>query len=136
MGNTRRRDFTRTAGSPFEGAEFEVVLTDECHLIKNPTTAVNKMIRQLHHESLLLLSATPISNHMRDINGYLWLMWKPEWPFGFDAVANGRLAGTFYDPDCYATLLRGEEFDGMTRERLLTGSPIPDDKSELEVCSQ
>lgn len=54
-------------------------------------------------------------------------MWKPEWSFGFDAVADGKSAAILYDPDCYKTLLTEAEFEGISRERLVTGSPMHDD---------
>ncbi|KAL6693655.1 P-loop containing nucleoside triphosphate hydrolase protein [Trichoderma pleuroticola] len=62
------------------------VVCDECHQIKNPGTRANELVWQLDREALLLVSATPLPNHVRDINGYLRVLWDPAWPFVYASL--------------------------------------------------
>lgn len=72
------RDRTLTVDVP-----WDVVVVDKCHNIKNPTSSSNKTIALLQKQGLLLVSATPLSNYVRDMYGYVHLAWNACWPFKY-----------------------------------------------------
>ncbi|MDA8302629.1 MAG: DEAD/DEAH box helicase [Actinomycetota bacterium] len=49
------------------GAEWDLVIVDESHLVRNPRTASSKLVRGLRSRSLLLLTATPVENGIEDL---------------------------------------------------------------------
>jgi hypothetical protein len=49
-------------------------LADECHVLKNSCSAGYKIVCSRTRESLLLVSATPLANHIRDIHRYMELI--------------------------------------------------------------
>ncbi|RSL56148.1 hypothetical protein CEP53_006861 [Fusarium sp. AF-6] len=48
-------------------AQFNFMICDEGHLVKNPNSVTHKLIKALHHEALLIVSATPILNHIKEM---------------------------------------------------------------------
>lgn len=63
-------------------------------MVKDPISTRNKQVNLLDRRGLLLMSATPLLNHLRDIEGYLNLMWDPAWPFDWIPGANDKLVET------------------------------------------
>lgn len=49
------------------GQEFDYVVLDEAHLIRNPATALFRSVQQLHASHRLALSGTPLQNHVGDL---------------------------------------------------------------------
>jgi SNF2 family DNA or RNA helicase len=47
-------------------AEWDYVILDEGHAIKNPTTKTSKAMHMLRSKHRLLLSGTPIQNHLTE----------------------------------------------------------------------
>jgi hypothetical protein len=66
-------------------AQFNWVICDECRMVKDPTSSAHKLVKGLNGEGLLLLSATPIANHIQDILGNLQLIWDDDFPFDYGA---------------------------------------------------
>lgn len=108
---------------------WNVVVCDECHQIKNPGTRANELVCQLDREALLLVSATPLPNHVRDINGYLRVLWDPAWPFGYQQKGDATNANTFFGDLVYASLFDGsiklEAEEPLTLNRVLHGRVKP-----------
>jgi SNF2 family DNA or RNA helicase len=59
-----RRDPLRSA---LVATDWEVVIADEAHRLKNPRSASAQLVRSLRARSLLLLTATPIENRLADL---------------------------------------------------------------------
>jgi len=59
-----RRDPLRAA---LVATDWEVVIADEAHRLKNPRSASAQLVRSLRARSLLLLTATPIENRLADL---------------------------------------------------------------------
>ena len=47
--------------------EWDIVVVDEGHLVRNPGTASSKLVRALRARFLLLLTATPVANGLEDL---------------------------------------------------------------------
>ncbi len=56
--------------------KYDVVVVDEAHKLKNNTTAVWKFVDRLHKKHLLLLTATPVQNDLRELYNMITLL-KP-----------------------------------------------------------
>ncbi|KAL7955900.1 P-loop containing nucleoside triphosphate hydrolase protein [Trichoderma compactum] len=114
---------------PLTNDMWNVVVCDECHQIKNPGTKANELVRQLDREALLLVSATPLPNHVRDIHGYLRVLWDPAWPFGYQQKGDATNANTFFGDLVYASLFDGsiklEAEEPLTLNRVLHGRVKP-----------
>lgn len=111
-------------------AQFNFIICDEGHLVKNPNSLTHKLIKTLHHEAILIVSATPILNHVKDFDGYINLMWQHFWGFKFK-VGSEPKAESFYNNDAWEAVKRGENgqpltldlcLDGNGDETLLTGT--------------
>ncbi|KAK0759222.1 hypothetical protein N5P37_008104 [Trichoderma harzianum] len=104
---------------------WNVVVCDECHQIKNPGTRANELVRQLDREALLLVSATPLPNHVRDISGYLRVLWDPAWPFGYQQKGDATNANAFFGDLVYDSLfdesIKLEVGEPLTLNRVLHG---------------
>ncbi|KAL5085555.1 hypothetical protein Trisim1_010169 [Trichoderma cf. simile WF8] len=104
---------------------WNVVVCDECHQIKNPGTRANELVRQLDREALLLVSATPLPNHVRDISGYLRVLWDPAWPFGYQQKGDATNANIFFGDLVYDSLfdesIELEVEEPLTLTRVLHG---------------
>jgi len=53
--------------STLTASEWDLVIVDEGHLVRNPRTASSKLVRALRSRFLLVLTATPIENGLDDI---------------------------------------------------------------------
>ncbi|QYT06075.1 hypothetical protein H0G86_012942 [Trichoderma simmonsii] len=108
---------------------WNVVVCDECHQIKNPGTRANELVRQLDREALLLVSATPLPNHVRDISGYLRVLWDPAWPFGYQQKGDATNANIFFGDLVYDSLfdepIELEGGEPLTLNRVLHGRIKP-----------
>jgi hypothetical protein len=107
-------------------------VADKCHFIKSKTTASNKLVRQLDREGLLLVSATPLSNHVRDIQGYLRVLWDPAWPFGYVQKRDASKDVLFFDESLMdrisgSTSIANLE-ESISLDRLLSGRVTPESK--------
>ncbi len=59
-----RRDPLKSA---LQGERWDVVIVDEAHRLRNPTSASGKLARALRTRYLLLLTATPVENRLQDL---------------------------------------------------------------------
>jgi SNF2 family DNA or RNA helicase len=59
-----RRDPLKSA---LVGERWDVVIVDEAHRLRNPTSASGKLARALRTRYLLLLTATPVENRLQDL---------------------------------------------------------------------
>jgi SNF2 family DNA or RNA helicase len=53
--------------STLQGERWDVVIVDEAHRLRNPTSASGKLARALRTRYLLLLTATPVENRLQDL---------------------------------------------------------------------
>lgn len=98
-------------------------------LYKTQTTSSNKVFKQLQWDAVLFISATIMSNHVRDIAGYLRLIWNDAWPFAYSDLDTAPAA--HFDEDAWQVLRGGLGHGGVTRERLFDGgirTTRPDDQ--------
>ena len=49
------------------GHAWDLVVVDEAHRVKNPSTASSRLVRDLRSRHLLLLTATPVENRLSDL---------------------------------------------------------------------
>jgi SNF2 family DNA or RNA helicase len=61
---TARRDAARDRLST---TEWDLVVVDEAHRVRNPRTASSKLVRSLQARFMLLLTATPVENRLDDL---------------------------------------------------------------------
>lgn len=59
--------------------QFERVVCDEGHTLRNPNTLTSESIRHVNRKSIHFLSATPLLNRPIDMRGYLELVFKKSW---------------------------------------------------------
>ncbi|CAN5837451.1 SNF2-related protein [soil metagenome] len=50
-----------------KGVAWDLVVVDEAHRVKNPRSASGRLVRSLSTRHLLLLTATPVENRLRDL---------------------------------------------------------------------
>lgn len=53
--------------SAITGVEWDLVIADEAHRVKNPRSASGRLVRALRSRHLLLLTATPVENRLEDL---------------------------------------------------------------------
>jgi len=53
---------------------WDLVIVDEAHNVKNHTTAVHQLLRQVERNFMLLLTATPIQNNLRELYNLVTLL--------------------------------------------------------------
>lgn len=53
---------------------WDLVIVDEAHNVKNHTTAVHQFLRQLDRNFILLLTATPVQNNLRELYNLVTLL--------------------------------------------------------------
>jgi hypothetical protein len=58
--------------------EFENVIVDEGHCIKNPSSLIHASIRALTANFKLIVTGTPLMNGYRDVLGYMRFAWKDD----------------------------------------------------------
>ncbi|KAF4996847.1 hypothetical protein FDECE_12283 [Fusarium decemcellulare] len=109
-------------------AQFNWVICDEGHLIKNPNSVSHKLVKMLPREALLIVSATPLLNHLNDIWAYINLMWRQAWPFKY-SKASAVGPQTFYNKQAWETIKKGETWEGLTMDRCL-GNDTAEDSDE------
>ena len=83
---TEAEDWQRTnkAIASYQGAvahapeilksRWDLVIVDEAHNVKNHTTAVHQLLRQVERNFMLLLTATPIQNNLRELYNLVTLL--------------------------------------------------------------
>lgn len=103
--------------------EWDVLIADDCHHLKSITGFTNKLFGQLDREALLLVSATPLSNHVRDAAGYTKLIWNPSWPFRYNSK-DPVPCKTFYDPETRLKVKNNESSGGAVGIDRLLGPGI------------
>jgi SNF2 family DNA or RNA helicase len=59
-----RRDPLKSAVT---GQQWDVVIVDEAHRLRNPVSALGRLARALCTRYLLLLTATPVENRLQDL---------------------------------------------------------------------
>ncbi|RFU76606.1 hypothetical protein TARUN_5632 [Trichoderma arundinaceum] len=99
---------------------WNVVVLDDCHFIKNEATGYNQLITQLDRDALLLVSANPLTA-LRDMHGYLKVIWDTAWPFSYSSGSDATLCKALYDSAAYSRLLKREELDEVTLKRVVAG---------------
>ena len=60
--------------SALQGSYWDVVVVDEAHSMKNSQTQKHKLVRNLSKRNLLLLTATPIQNNLKELYNLIDLM--------------------------------------------------------------
>ena len=55
-------------------ARWDLVIVDEAHNVKNHTTAVHQLLRQVDRTFMLLLTATPLQNNLRELYNLVTLL--------------------------------------------------------------
>jgi SNF2 family DNA or RNA helicase len=53
---------------------WDLVIVDEAHNVKNHTTAVYQLLRQIDRDFMLLLTATPVQNNLRELYNLVTLL--------------------------------------------------------------
>jgi SNF2 family DNA or RNA helicase len=53
---------------------WDLVIVDEAHNVKNHTTAVHQLLRQMDRNFILLLTATPVQNNLRELYNLVTLL--------------------------------------------------------------
>lgn len=53
---------------------WDLVIVDEAHNVKNHTTAVHQLLRQVDRNFMLLLTATPLQNNLRELYNLVTLL--------------------------------------------------------------
>ncbi|KAI1765258.1 P-loop containing nucleoside triphosphate hydrolase protein [Hypoxylon sp. FL1150] len=90
-----RRQKTYGIANPKFDYKFNIIVCDECHLLKNRETSLHKAVKCLNRSKLILCSATPMVNTPADNISYLLLAWPT-------ATANKNVAefsyNSFYGP--------------------------------------
>lgn len=105
-------------------SDWSVIIADDCHSLKNPCSTIHKLIASLPRESILFVSANPLSNHVRDIIGYLDLIWNPAWPFSYNEKGKEKV-NDYYHPDGWNQIKECGKFESITYERLVTRNGEP-----------
>jgi hypothetical protein len=85
-------------------AKFDVAIFDEAQALKNRTSHTHLMVKQLNVKARMLVTATPLLNDLRDIYGFLQLLWPADLPFDVQAE---DLDKTKFDP----LSIYSEDFD-------------------------
>jgi SNF2 family DNA or RNA helicase len=63
LASARRAPLMKT----LTGQEWDLVIVDESHVVRNPSTASSRLVRALRSRFLLLLTATPVENRLEDL---------------------------------------------------------------------
>jgi hypothetical protein len=104
---------------------WNLVMLDECHFINKETTDHHKLVKQLDRDALLLISSNPLTS-LKDLYGYLRLMWDTAWPFNNLMEPESEFNMAIYNPETYDNLLGRESTHEAIRERIITGGIAPD----------
>lgn len=98
-------------------AQFNWVICDEGHTTRNPRSGTHSLVRMLHKEATLIVSATPLLNHQRDFWGYVNLFWRHEWPFKFprDDIS----PSVYYRERAWNAIKEGGKYKGLTMDSVL-----------------
>jgi SNF2 family DNA or RNA helicase len=88
--------------------QFARVICDEAHALKNRSTLTHLAIKHLLAPKMWFVSATPMINHVKDLAGYLWLLWKENWSLGMDLDTE-----LFYRDEADLDLLLGHMSGGV-----------------------
>jgi hypothetical protein len=116
-------------------AQFNWVMCDEGHTTRNPRSGTHSLVRMLHKEATLIVSATPLLNHQRDFWGYVNLFWRHEWPFKFQR-RNIR-PSVYYREKAWDAIKEGKEYKGLTMDRVLGSDETPEAETpEAELSAR
>ncbi|KAF4995405.1 hypothetical protein FGRMN_5189 [Fusarium graminum] len=100
-----------------KNAKFNWVVCDEGHAARNPRTSTHKLIKLLDREATLIVSATPLLNHQRDMWGYINLFWRREWPFRYEKSDIGPQV--YYKEEAWDAMKEDRSFEGLTINKVL-----------------
>ena len=81
--------------------EFERIVCDEAHTLRNPQTLVSEGVRQTRTQNKNFLTATPIINHCRELGGMLTQIWNPLWALHKVGVGFLESYGDDFDPQSF-----------------------------------
>lgn len=120
--------------------DFQVswVICDEGHIIKNPMSLSHMLVDSIRRDFTLVVTATPLLNSIRDILGFLNVIWRPEWPFGY-TTADEVAAEHFYTQETWSRIAADEKDQSyrVTPERILSGGLMKiADMGPVELQSQ
>ena len=65
-----------TVREPFMATFFSTILIDEAYICRNFKNIIPKLIQNLPSRSIVAATATPLQNKVKDVVGYLHLIWK------------------------------------------------------------
>ncbi|UPL03878.1 hypothetical protein LCI18_014812 [Fusarium solani-melongenae] len=102
-------------------AQFDFVICDQGHLVKNPNSVTHKLIKTLHREALVIVSATPILNHVKDFDAYINLMWQHAWPFKYKTGSEPK-PEVFYSNEAWEAVKRGDTWQNLALEHCINGN--------------
>ena len=88
--------------------QFGRVICDEAHALKNGRTLTHLAIKHLLAPKIWFVSATPMINHVKDLAGYLSLLWKENWSLGTDLDAE-QFYGEDMDPSDVLDHIKDED---------------------------
>jgi hypothetical protein len=98
-------------------AQYNWVMCDEGHTTRNPRSGTHTLVRMLHKEATLIVSATPLLNHQRDFWGYVNLFWRHEWPFKFKR--SDIKPSVYYREKAWTAMKEGKGYCGLTMDHVL-----------------
>ncbi|KAL7924333.1 hypothetical protein ACQKWADRAFT_331330 [Trichoderma austrokoningii] len=104
---------------------WNLVILDQCHLVKKETTSHHKLVKQLDREALFLVSSSLLTS-LKDFYGYLRLMWDTAWPFSDSMEPDSGLNMAIYNPETHQHLLRREKTHETIRKRVIAGGAAPE----------
>ena len=120
---TARRDPLR---SRLSSLDWDLVVVDEAHRIRNPRTASSLLVRSLRSRYLLLLTATPVENRLDDLFQLVSLV-RPG-HLGTAADFRRRYGVTERDP---RPTTEGSDADAKSRSSLRSAAARAEATSEL-----
>lgn len=112
-----------TAGSsPWQVTDFNFdwMILDEGHAIKNPASFAHYLISRMPNEAIMFVSATPLLNQLKDMLGYLRLIWRPQWGFTYPLTpGEDGDVDDWFSAEVLGNLRDGNDGNAIvTRERL------------------
>ncbi|KAH7193643.1 uncharacterized protein B0J16DRAFT_83399 [Fusarium flagelliforme] len=100
-----------------KGVQLYRLILDEAHAVENVQSTMNRLLQQLDYDAIMLASATILSNHVRDLYGYIELIWDKDLPFDWDSSTSEK-ADTWYDMGTWKRLTQGKDTEEIESGRI------------------
>ncbi|KAJ4022441.1 hypothetical protein NW766_001476 [Fusarium irregulare] len=115
-----------------KGVQLYRLILDEGHAVKNVQSTMNRLLQQLDYDAIMLASATILSDHVRDVDGYIELIWDKDLPFDWNSPTSMAKADTWYDIGTWKRLTQGQDTEEIESGRIYrdtkgedTDKPVP-----------